>query len=48
MRATDEGRDSAIIGRAVEQHPEIVFMKTEIGGTRILDLPLHEQLPRIC
>ena len=48
MRATEEGRDSAIIGSAVEQHPNIVLMKTEIGGTRILDLPLHEQLPRIC
>jgi len=48
MRDTEEGRESTIIGRAVEQHPEVVLLKTEIGGTRILDLPLHEQLPRIC
>jgi hydrogenase expression/formation protein HypE len=48
MRLTEEGRDAVMIGRAVAQHPGIVVMKTEIGGTRILDLPFHEQLPRIC
>ena len=48
MRATGEGRHSAIIGRAVEAHPGMVLLKTEIGGTRVLDLPFHEQLPRIC
>ena len=48
MRATPEGRESVVIGRAVEAHPGMVVMRTEIGGTRILDLPFHEQLPRIC
>ena len=48
MRATDEGRDSVAIGRAVEAHPGVVITKTEIGGTRIIDLPFNEQLPRIC
>jgi hydrogenase expression/formation protein HypE len=48
MRQTGEGRDSAIIGRAVEGHPGMVVMKTEIGGTRLVDLPFNEQLPRIC
>jgi hydrogenase expression/formation protein HypE len=48
MRDTEEGREAAVIGRAVEQHPDVVLLKTEIGGTRIVDLPLHEQLPRIC
>jgi hydrogenase expression/formation protein HypE len=48
MQATEEGRDSVIIGRAVEQHAGVVVMRTEIGGTRILDLPFNEQLPRIC
>jgi hydrogenase expression/formation protein HypE len=48
MRDTDEGRESVIIGRAVEQHPGMVLLKTEIGGTRVLDLPFNEQLPRIC
>jgi hydrogenase expression/formation protein HypE len=25
-----------------------VLMKTEIGGTRVLDVMFGEQLPRIC
>ena len=48
MRATNEGRESAIIGKAVAQHPGMAVLKTEIGGTRVLDLPFSEQLPRIC
>ena len=48
MRRTPEGADAAIIGRAVADHERMVLLKTEIGGTRILDLPFTEQLPRIC
>jgi hydrogenase expression/formation protein HypE len=48
MRSTPEGRDAVAIGRAVDAHPGMVVMKTEIGGSRIIDLPFHEQLPRIC
>jgi hydrogenase expression/formation protein HypE len=48
MRATPEGRDAVIIGHAVEAHPGMVVMRTEIGGSRILDVPFSEQLPRIC
>ena len=29
-------------------HPGMVLMKTEIGGTRVLDVMFGEQLPRIC
>jgi hydrogenase expression/formation protein HypE len=48
MRGTVEGRDAAIIGEAVSPHPGMVLLKTEIGGSRILDLPFNEQMPRIC
>jgi hydrogenase expression/formation protein HypE len=48
MRVTPQGADARIIGRAVGQHRGMVLLKTEIGGTRILDLPYSEQLPRIC
>jgi hydrogenase expression/formation protein HypE len=48
MRRTPEGREAAIIGEAVTGHPRMVLLKTEIGGSRILDLPFSEQLPRIC
>jgi hydrogenase expression/formation protein HypE len=36
------------IGRVVENHPRMVVMRTAIGGTRVIPMPLGEQLPRIC
>lgn len=48
MRAHPLGRDSAIIGRATRKHPATVTLKGILGGTRILELPGGEQLPRIC
>lgn len=42
------GRDARIIGEIVIEHPGMVLMKTEIGGTRVLDVMFGEQLPRIC
>ena len=48
MRRHALGRDSAVIGEVVEAHPGMVLMRTEIGGTRVLDVMFGEQLPRIC
>jgi hydrogenase expression/formation protein HypE len=48
MRAHPLGRDAALIGEVVTDHPGMVLMKTEIGGTRVLDVMFGEQLPRIC
>lgn len=42
------GKDAAIIGKAVADHPGRVVMETAIGGTRIVDMLAGEQLPRIC
>jgi hydrogenase expression/formation protein HypE len=42
------GRGAARIGQVVAEHPGLVVARTAIGGTRIVDLPLAEQLPRIC
>jgi hydrogenase expression/formation protein HypE len=42
------GRDAALIGEVIEQHPRMVLMKTQVGGTRVVDLLFGEQLPRIC
>lgn len=42
------GQDAAIIGEVVGTHRGMVLMKTEIGGTRVLDVMFGEQLPRIC
>jgi hydrogenase expression/formation protein HypE len=48
MRRHRLGQDSVIIGEVVEAHRGMVLMKTEIGGTRVLDVMFGEQLPRIC
>ena len=48
MHAHPLGTDAAIIGEVVTGHPGMVLMKTEIGGTRVLDVMFGEQLPRIC
>lgn len=48
MREHTLGRDAAVIGEIVAEHPGMVLMKTEIGGTRVLDVMFGEQLPRIC
>jgi hydrogenase expression/formation protein HypE len=42
------GEGAAIIGHVTEAHPGVVVAKTGIGGTRVIDLPMSEQLPRIC
>jgi hydrogenase expression/formation protein HypE len=48
MRAHPQGRDAVALGRIVAAHPRLVVMRTAIGGTRVIPLPLGEQLPRIC
>ena len=48
MRRIPEGRDACRIGRVVADHAGMVLVKTEVGGSRVLDVPFAEQLPRIC
>lgn len=48
MRAHPLGRQAAIIGRVTADHPGLVAARTGIGGTRIVDMMVGEQLPRIC
>jgi hydrogenase expression/formation protein HypE len=48
MRQHPLGRDSAIIGQVVADHPGRVVARTLIGGRRVVDMPLGEILPRIC
>jgi hydrogenase expression/formation protein HypE len=48
MREHVLGKHSRIIGEIVDDHPGMVLMTTEIGGTRIIDTLFGEQLPRIC
>ena len=48
MRQNRRGQESAIIGEVVADQPGRVFMKTTVGGFRIVDMLAGEQLPRIC
>jgi hydrogenase expression/formation protein HypE len=48
MRAHPLGAGAAVVGRVVAEHPGMVVARTGLGGTRVVDLPVGEQLPRIC
>ena len=48
MRKHPLGKDSAVIGKVVEEHQGLVTVRTRIGVNRIVDLPAGELLPRIC
>jgi hydrogenase expression/formation protein HypE len=48
MTGHPDGRGAVVIGRVTEDHPGVVVARTSFGARRIVDLPLGEQLPRIC
>jgi len=48
MKENVYGRDACIIGEVKTEPKGIVAMRTGFGGTRIVDMLVGEQLPRIC
>ncbi|HEV7857663.1 MAG TPA: hydrogenase expression/formation protein HypE [Pyrinomonadaceae bacterium] len=48
MKKNRYGLDACIIGEVKEEPQGIVAMRTGFGGTRIVDMLVGEQLPRIC
>jgi hydrogenase expression/formation protein HypE len=48
MKKNKYGLDACIIGEVKEEPQGIVAMRTGFGGTRIVDMLVGEQLPRIC
>ncbi len=48
MRAHPAGAGTVRIGRVEAEPARRVLMETAIGGTRIVDVPAGELLPRIC
>jgi hydrogenase expression/formation protein HypE len=48
MRRHPLGRKSCQIGSVVEEEPGRVFLRTRIGGLRLIDMLRGEPLPRIC
>ncbi len=48
LRAHPLGREAAIIGEVRAEPAAMVFLRTDIGGTRVLDMLVGDPLPRIC
>lgn len=48
MKKSKYGKNAVIIGEVVAEHPRRVVMKTTLGASRIIDVPVGELLPRIC
>lgn len=48
LRTLEHGQHAAIIGEVVEAHPRQVVLASSIGGKRVVNMPIGEQLPRIC
>ena len=48
MRAHPLGREACIIGTVQAESAGLVFLRTDIGGMRVLDMLVGDPLPRIC
>lgn len=48
MHAHPLGQYASIIGRVVNDHRGLLVAKTPFGATRVVDMLVGEQLPRIC
>jgi hydrogenase expression/formation protein HypE len=48
MRSHPAGERAALVGEVCASPPGMVVMETAFGGSRIVDMLVGEQLPRIC
>ena len=48
MKAAPYGEDAAAVGTVAESPAGKVYVRTSFGATRIMDMLVGEQLPRIC
>jgi hydrogenase expression/formation protein HypE len=48
VKMTQIGKDAEIIGEVKADNPKKVLINTIVGGTRFVDMPLGEPIPRIC
>ncbi|BAI81185.1 hydrogenase expression/formation protein HypE [Deferribacter desulfuricans SSM1] len=46
IRESENGRKAEIVGEVINEN--MVLLKTEVGGERVVDIPVGELLPRIC
>ncbi|MGQ4873379.1 MAG: hydrogenase expression/formation protein HypE [Promethearchaeia archaeon] len=48
IKKTDLGKGAEIIGEVKKENKGQVLLKTIVGGTRFIDMPIGEPIPRIC
>ncbi|MCF7801764.1 MAG: hydrogenase expression/formation protein HypE [Candidatus Marinimicrobia bacterium] len=48
MQDNTQGKDAVMLGEVTSENKNLVVMRTQMGTHRIIDMPLGEQLPRIC
>ena len=48
MRADPAGADAAIVGEVLAEPDGMVVLRTDVGGSRVLDMLVGDPLPRIC
>ncbi|MEI7581842.1 hydrogenase expression/formation protein HypE [Runella sp.] len=48
LRQLPPGENAAIIGEVTVEHPKQVVWQSRIGGKRVVNMLVGEQLPRIC
>jgi len=48
MQNAPYGAEAAVIGSVAESPAGKVYVRTAFGATRIMDMLVGEQLPRIC
>ncbi len=48
IQKTKYGKEARIVGQVKEERPGLVIMKTDVGGSRIIQHPWAEAIPRVC
>jgi len=48
LREFENGKDATIMGEVVNEHLKQVILTSQIGGRRVVNMLVGEQLPRIC
>lgn len=48
IKTTSIGKEAEIIGVVKADNPKRVLLNTIVGGTRFVDMPIGEPIPRIC
>ena len=48
MRGHEYGVSAAVVGEVRAEEPGVAVLRTRLGGQRVIDMPVGEDLPRIC